>query len=95
MYCGQCPCTMANVHVLWPMFMSYGQCPCTMDNVHEIAKKIFCPWAIDAHGQLSTKRTRPKYFNNRVMYMTLRTERFSENSISRRSERPGRNLSHS
>jgi hypothetical protein len=54
MYCGQCPCTMANVHVLWPMSMYYGQCPCIVDNFHEIAKKNF------VHGQSMSMANCPR-----------------------------------
>jgi hypothetical protein len=39
---GQCPCNLANVHVLWPMSMCYDQCPCVMANVHVLWPMSMC-----------------------------------------------------
>ncbi len=41
------------VHEILPLSILYGQS----------RKKFFCPWTDDVHGQLSTKRTRPKKFS--------------------------------
>ncbi len=38
------------VHEILSLSIKYGQS----------RKKLFCPWTVDVHGQLSTKRTRPK-----------------------------------
>ncbi len=49
---GKCPWNNALVHKIWTLSMKYGQS----------RKKLFCPWTVDVHWQLSTKRTRPTNF---------------------------------
>jgi hypothetical protein len=49
------------VHIIWTMSMRYGQS----------RKKLFCPWTVVAHGQLSMKRTRPAFLIIFIIYLTL------------------------
>jgi hypothetical protein len=57
-----------------------------MDNVHEITQKCHCPWAIDVHGQWSTKSTRPGFFVKllKLCFEVLRVFSYIKNDLDRK-----------